>query len=428
MKPGRAATFGKSAAQFLAGCVRQTVALKPYAEPDGGLLEAVKQWQQVFEHNPVMYFMVDPAGTVVNVNTFGAAQLGYTTAELIGQSVLGVFFEEDRDFVRQSVALCLETLDQSHTWEIRKVRKDGSVLWVRENAKAMLRADGKPIVLVACENITERKEAENALRQSEAYLAEAQQLSHTGSFGWKVATGELIWSKETFRIFQWDETTKPSISSMLQSIHPEDRLAVQQVAVRAARTGKDYDQEYRLLMRDGSVKYVRAMARATQDASGNVEFIGSVTDVTTAKEAERRYRESEQRFSGLCRDRVRLVLGDRTGPSRHPHLGTFRYDRHGPFRRRRAYTLGHCSRRRARAGKVATASGGTRRPSSVPRPGVPQQRPERTADLCPYQRQTIRRCQRRVPRVSRRLYGCDCRDPATKPKRRCARRKPSSPM
>jgi PAS domain S-box-containing protein len=276
---------------------RQVALTKPSPRSaDADLREAVKQWQQVFEHNPVMYFMVDPAGTVVNVNTFGAAQLGYTAAELIGQSVLDVFFEEDRDFVRQCVALCLETIDQSHTWEIRKVRKDGSVLWVRENAKAMLRADGKPIVLVACENITQHKEAENALRQNEAYLAEAQQLSRTGSFGWKVATGELAWSKETFRIFQWDETTKPSISSMLQSIHPEDRLAVQQAAVRAARNGNDYDHEYRLLMPDGSVKYVRAMARATRDASGSVEFIGSVTDVTAAKEAERKYRESEQRF------------------------------------------------------------------------------------------------------------------------------------
>jgi PAS domain S-box-containing protein len=111
---------------------------KPSRESsDVGLREAVKQWQQVFEHNPVMYFMVDPAGTVVNVNTFGAAQLGYTAAELIGQSVLDVFFEEDRDFVGHCVALCLGTVGQSHTWEIRKVRKDGSVLWVRENAKAM---------------------------------------------------------------------------------------------------------------------------------------------------------------------------------------------------------------------------------------------------------------------------------------------------
>src|SRR5262249_39326583 len=154
------------------------------------LRDLVRQWREVFEDNPGMYFMVDPAGTVVHVNTFGAAQLGYTVAGLVGQSVVGGFFAEDRGFVRKCVGLCLETLDRSYTWEIRKVRKDGSVLWVRENAKAMLRADGKPIELVACENVTQRKEAENALRQSEAYLAQAQELSHTGSFGWRVATGE----------------------------------------------------------------------------------------------------------------------------------------------------------------------------------------------------------------------------------------------
>ncbi|MDF0516311.1 PAS domain S-box protein [Bradyrhizobium yuanmingense] len=297
MKPGRAATFGKSAAQFLVGCLRQTVPAKQRTDANAAdLLEAVKQWQQVFEHTPVMYFMVDPAGTVINVNTFGAEQLGYTPAELIGRSVLDVFLAEDRATVRACVALCLKTLDQSHTWEIRKVRKDGSMLWVRENAKAMLRANGGPIVLVACENITERKEAENALRQSEAYLAQAQELSHTGSFGWKAATREITWSRETYRIFECEEGTKPAIPFMLQRIHPEDRLAVQQTTGRAAREGKDYDHEYRLVMPDGSIKHVRAVARATRDASGRVEFVGSVSDVTATKEAERRLRDSEQRF------------------------------------------------------------------------------------------------------------------------------------
>src|SRR6185437_15504295 len=100
------------------------------------LRNSEREWREVFEHNPVMYFMVDADGTVLNVNSFGAAQLGYAVAELVGSSVLNVFLDEDRPFVGKCVAVCLETVGQSHTWEIRKIRKDGSLLWVRENAKA----------------------------------------------------------------------------------------------------------------------------------------------------------------------------------------------------------------------------------------------------------------------------------------------------
>jgi PAS domain S-box-containing protein len=255
-----------------------------------------QQWRDAFEQNPVMYFMVDPAGTVINVNTLGATQLGYSVAELTGHSVLTVFLEEDREFVRQCLAACLESVGESHSWEIRKIRKDSSVLWVRENAKAMRRTDGQLLILIASEDITDHTMTESALQQSEAYLSRAQELSRTGSFGWNVRTGEIIWSKETFRIFECEPASRPTIEFVLQRTHPQDRAAVQETVDRASSNGKDYDHEYRLLMPDGSVKHLHALARAGKDASGGLEFVGAVTDVTAAKEAERKLRDSEQRF------------------------------------------------------------------------------------------------------------------------------------
>src|SRR5258708_7877168 len=227
-----------------------------------------------------MYFMVDAAGTFLSVNTLGGLQLGYLVSELRGQSVLKVFFEEDTDLVSKSVDVCLTDIGQTYSCEIRKVRKDGATLWVRENAKAVRRLDNRLIVLIACEDITERKEAENALRQSGNYLGEAQRLSHTGSFGWRVATGEIIWSEETFRIFGYDKAPFVTLDMVVQRIHPDDRAGAQQTIDRASSDGRDFDHEYRLLMPDDSTKYVHATAHAVTDASGGVEFVGAVTDAT----------------------------------------------------------------------------------------------------------------------------------------------------
>jgi PAS domain S-box-containing protein len=250
------------------------------------LRESEKQWREVFEHNPVMYFIVDAAGTVLSVNAFGAAQLGYTVDELVGRSVLKVFFEEDRAFVRDNVAICTKNPGRSHGWEVRKIRKDGTVLWVHENAKAVRRPGDRLIVLVACEDVTERKRAEDALRQSEMYLAEAQRISRTGSFGWRVASNELFWSEEIFRIFEYDRTVKPSLELVLQRSHPEDRAAMERYLERVADEGTDWELERRLLMPDGSVKYVHAVAHVVNDAPGKLEFVGAVMDVTPTKRAE----------------------------------------------------------------------------------------------------------------------------------------------
>jgi PAS domain S-box-containing protein len=147
---------------------------------------------------------------------------------------------------------------------------------------------------VALQNATSilaaRRRAE---RRSEAYLAEAQRLSHTGSFGWKPSTGEIIWSEETFRIFQYDRSTKPSVDLVLQRVHPEDAARGKQIIESALQDGKNFDLEHRLLMPDGSVKHVHIVAHAERDESGELEFVGAVMDTTESKRADEALRRSE---------------------------------------------------------------------------------------------------------------------------------------
>src|ERR1700731_153902 len=142
--------------------------------------------------------------------------------------------------------------------------------------------------------VLERQRAEEALLRSEAYLAQAQRVSHTGSFGWSVSSGHIVWSDETFRIFEYDPVNTPTVEAILQRTHPEDRAFVQETLDQAARDRKALDIEHRLLMPDGSGKYVRVVGHpSTNDESGDFEFVGAITDVTDRKRAKKALRRSE---------------------------------------------------------------------------------------------------------------------------------------
>src|SRR3981189_2664022 len=142
-------------------------------------------------------------------------------------------------------------------------------------------------------DITEQEELTQELRRREAYLAEAQKLSHTGSFGWDVSSGEIYWSQEPRRIFESEPRTKVTTELIMRRTHPEDRLAVRQLIERVSRERTEFDFEHRLLTPDGSVKSLRRGGPPSNDERGSFEFVGAVTDITERKRAEEALRRSE---------------------------------------------------------------------------------------------------------------------------------------
>jgi PAS domain S-box-containing protein len=142
--------------------------------------------------------------------------------------------------------------------------------------------------------VTEHELLTQELRRREAYLTEAQRLSHTGSFRWRPGCGEHVWSEETYRIFEYDPAEKVTLDMIMERVRPEDRNLVLEIVERASTCGGAIDCEYRLLFPDDRVKCVRVLARPLGTASDDLEFAGAVIDITEAKRAEKALRKSER--------------------------------------------------------------------------------------------------------------------------------------
>jgi PAS domain S-box-containing protein len=188
----------------------------------------------------------------------------------------------------------------------QNVQLEGEIDVRRQAEQALHRAHDNLEGLVA-ERTAQLARANESLRRSETYLAEAQRLSLTGSFGWNVTTGELFWSQETLCIMGYDLVTKPTLQLVLDRIHPEDLELVQQTLDRASRDLTSMDFEHRLLFPDGTVKHVHVMARAVKDESGTLEFVGAVSDVTAKKLADEKIRQDEREFREIVEAIPQLI-------------------------------------------------------------------------------------------------------------------------
>jgi PAS domain S-box-containing protein len=164
--------------------------------------------------------------------------------------------------------------------EVRYIRWVGTPFGENESLKKYV---GSALDVTAHQLLTQE------LQRREAYLTEAQRLSKTGSFGWKPDSGEIVWTEETYRIFEYDLAEKPTLDLVFQRIHPHDRALAQQV-IEGVSSSTDFEHEYRLVIPSGAIKHIRVRAHALPDPSGNIEVVGAVTDITVRKTAEEKIR------------------------------------------------------------------------------------------------------------------------------------------
>ncbi|WP_260703592.1 sigma 54-interacting transcriptional regulator [Edaphobacter flagellatus] len=208
------------------------------------------------------------------------------------EQYLALVHPEDREFVEQQIQ---EMLTSHRTFDFTKriVRSDGQIRSVRcVGAPSIENGKLKQIVGIAID-VTEHEILTQELQRREMHLAEAQALSHTGSFGWNVSTDEHFWSDETFRIFEFPRSCNITLPMILERVHPQDRLLAQTVIERASKTGEDFEHEYRLLMPNGVTKHIQVRSHALGQPSTGIEFVGAVSDITERREAEQRLQQQE---------------------------------------------------------------------------------------------------------------------------------------
>jgi hypothetical protein len=213
------------------------------------------------------------------------------------EQYLATVHPQDREFMASFMKRMLSD-DLGFDVTKRIVRAGSEVRYVRCVGTAASHKGGSKRIGLGID-VTEHEVLTQELRRREAYLAEAQRLSHTGSFGWKPGSGEHAWSDETYRIFEYDPAEKVTLDTIMERVHPEDRDLVSELVERASTGGGSIDCEYRLLFPDGRVKYVRVLARPLGAASDDLEFVGAVIDITDAKRAEAKIRLSERELRTL---------------------------------------------------------------------------------------------------------------------------------
>jgi PAS domain S-box-containing protein len=262
------------------------------------LRKSEERWRSVFENSAIGVALTDLDGRFLATNHVFQTMLGYAEEELHALYFLDVTHEDYREANWTLVTELLEGKRRQFQIEKKYRRKDGGFIWVSNNVSLVPGTERVPqFIMALSEDITERRRAEQALRRSEAYLAESQRLTKTGSWAYNPAAEKLIyWSDEMLRIFGLDSQRSdlPDREEFLRLVHPEDRDRFNERIDVAFREQADFVQDYRIVLTDGTVKHIHAIGHPVLDEAGNtVRYVGTDVDVTERKHAEEKLRQTE---------------------------------------------------------------------------------------------------------------------------------------
>jgi PAS domain S-box-containing protein len=267
-------------------------------------------FEKLFELAPEAIVLRDTENRVLKVNEEFTKLFGYTAEEVLGKNVNSLIVPEESLCESEELRDALKRGERINAETIRQ-RKDGKRLTVSYVA-APVSVEGSRLEIYGIyRDISERKKSEEKLRRSEAYLAEGQRLSHTGSWARCVRTGDLLWSRESSRIFGIDPETRMTLNIFLDQVHKEDLNLVQETIDRAFREKSDYEFDFRVVRSDGTVRYIHTIGHPVTNCAGEVaEFVGTHMDVTEQREAraalERAFEEIKQLKDQLYLENVAL--------------------------------------------------------------------------------------------------------------------------
>jgi PAS domain S-box-containing protein len=259
-------------------------------QAEQALRKSEERWRSVFENSAIGVALTDLNGRFLAANYVYQKIVGYTEEELRALCFLDLTQEDSREANWALVTELLEGKQRQFQIEKKYLRKDGSLIWVRNNVSLVAGSESVPRFMMALsEDITERKRAEEALRRSETYLAEGQRLAKTGSWAYNPNTEKAIfWSDEMRRMWGLDPQGSylPDAEEFLRMVHPEDRDRFNQRIEKARREKADFVQNYRIVLPDGTVKHIHGIGHPVLDETGNIsEYVGTDVDVTEQHEA-----------------------------------------------------------------------------------------------------------------------------------------------